>query len=186
MHKSKLIVISAPSGAGKTTLCDMLLKEFPNITRSISATTRPIRKGEVDGEDYFFLTEKDFKKRLKQNEFIEHAVVHEYYYGIPQDFIEKALKNKKHVLFNIDVQGAFTIQKKYPKDTLLIFITPPSIEELENRLKKREESQDTIEKRIQNAYNEIEWSKEFHYKILNDNLQEAFQKLKEIVQNECK
>ncbi|MEZ4750557.1 MAG: guanylate kinase [Bdellovibrionota bacterium] len=182
----RLIVISAPSGAGKTTLCKMLLQEFPQITLSISATTRPQRPKEVNGSDYLFLSEAQFEGMRAQGEFAEWARVHKNLYGTPKKNIDEALSAGKHVLFDIDIQGAESLRKLYPNRVLLVFIHPPSMGELAKRLKDRSsDSSEAIETRLQNAYDEVEWSRSFDYQITNDDLDRAYQELKRIFLKEC-
>lgn len=183
---SRLIIISAPSGAGKTTLCDMLLKDFPQIMLSISATTRPKRPYEADSVHYFFLKAEDFQRKIDNHQFAEWAKVHGHLYGTPKTAIDQWLQQGRHVLFDIDVQGAMSLLKSYGEKVLLVFIKPPSMEVLQKRLIDRKgDSAPSIEKRLENAYNEIEWSKSFDYQITNDHLDKAYQELKEIIKKEC-
>jgi guanylate kinase len=182
----RLFVISAPSGAGKTTLCEMLIKDHPAIGLSLSATTRPMRPYEKEGVHYHFLTKSAFQKKKDQGEFAEWAEVHHHWYGTPKSEIDRRLKEGKHVLFDIDVQGAQSLLKAYPDRVCLIFIRPPSMEVLQQRLVERKgDPAPSIETRLQNAYNELEWSKLFDYQITNDDLARAYQELKEIVDQEC-
>lgn len=183
----RLIVVSAPSGAGKTTLCELLMRDFADrIGLSVSMTTRPKRPYETDGLHYHFVTELDFRKRIDHGEFAEWATVHEHLYGTPKSEIEKRLKEGKHILFPIDVQGAKSLKALYPTNVLLIFIEPPSLNALEQRLISRQgDSRQSIETRLQNAYNELQWSKSFDYQVINDDLNRAYQELKEIVTQEC-
>ncbi len=182
----RLIVLSAPSGGGKTTLCQMLLNEFPNIHLSISATTRKIRPQEKEGVHYQFLTEAAFKAMRDKGEFAEWAQVHNNLYGTLKKTVETALAQGKNVLFDIDVQGAMSLKKLYPRHALLVFVHPPSMEELEKRLRARKgDTPDAIETRLQNAYDELEWSKRFDHQITNDNLERAYQELREIILKEC-
>lgn len=185
-REPRLIVISAPSGAGKTTLCDRLLQEFPNISLSISTTTRRMRPYEKDGVHYDFVTKKEFEARKKRGEFAETAEVHGHQYGTPKKRILELLDQKKNILFDIDVQGAMSLLKAYQDSVLLIFIHPPSMQILEERLRNRQsDSATSIEKRLENAYNELEWSKKFDYQITNDNLERAYQELRGILKKEC-
>jgi guanylate kinase len=182
----KLIVVSAPSGAGKTTLCEMLIKEFPNIGLSISMTTRQKRPYEKDGVHYRFVEKSEFKKMIAKGLFAEYAEVHDHLYGTPKTEIESKLSKGLHVLFDIDVQGAMNLKKQYKDRVLLLFIHPPSMKALHDRLVQRKgDSGTSIETRLQNAYNELEWSKSFDYQIVNDDLNQAYQQLKEIVTKEC-
>jgi len=180
--KGKLFVISAPSGAGKTTLCEQLIKKAPNMVRSISMTTRRIRKGEADGRDYFFTSEANFKKKIKKNDFLEFAKVFGNYYGTPRKFVEKNLDQHKNVLLNIDVQGAMKIRKKFRKDSVFIFIRPPSMQELKKRLFLRKtDTKMQIEKRLEIAKKELGYLKYYDYTVVNDDIKVAFRKLLSIV-----
>lgn len=182
----RLIVISAPSGAGKTTLCEMLLKEYPQIALSISATTRKARPFEKDGLHYFFVDEAEFQRKVERGEFAEWAEVHGRRYGTLKTTIERHLAEGKHILFDIDVQGAMSLKTLYPERALLIFIHPPSLETLKERLVQRKgDSAGSIETRLQNAYAELGWSKKFDYEITNDELQVAYSMLRTIVAREC-
>ncbi len=134
--KGKLFIISAPSGSGKTTLCELLEKSMPRLVRSISLTTRPARKGEKSGRHYIFVTEKEFRKRLRQGRLLEWARNFGNYYGTPKESVMDFLNSGKDVILAIDVKGAMKIKKIYPRG-VFIFILPPSLEELEKRLKKR-------------------------------------------------
>lgn len=180
--KGKLFVVSAPSGAGKTTLCEQLLKALPNLVRSISLTTRKARSGEKEGYDYFFVSEEDFKKKIKNKELLEYAKVFGEYYGTPRKFVVDNLRQNKDVLLNIDVQGAIQIRKNFKKDSVLIFILPPSLEDLEKRLTKRKtDTEEQIQQRLKVAIKELSHLKYYDYQIINDDLKEAFQKLRAII-----
>ncbi len=186
-HSAKLIIVSAPSGAGKTTLCDLLLRDFPQIQLSISATTRPKRPYEKEGVHYHFLTPEEFQKRVKAGAFVEHAVVHGNHYGTLKSTVEDTLKKDQPLLFDIDVQGAMSLKKLYPTQCLLLFILPPSLESLEQRLVGRgSDTGRSIETRLNNAYNELEWSKSFDHQIVNDQLEKAYAQMKEIVIKACR
>lgn len=183
----RLIIISAPSGAGKTTLCDLLLNDFPSIQQSISTTTRIQRPHEVNGKHYYFIGAQEFEDKKKSGDFAEWAEVHGNLYGTSKSTVDSLLAAGKHVLFAIDVQGALSLKALYPDRALLIFIHPPSMEELQNRLIHRKgDSPEAIEKRLKNAYTEVAWSQKFDYQIINDNLQTAYQQLKTIIQSECR
>jgi guanylate kinase len=178
----KLIVVSAPSGAGKTTLCQHLLSEVPGLILSISSTTRPPRRGEQNGKDYFFISKEEFKKQIEQGKFIEWAEVHGNYYGTSTEVIDEALRSKKSVLLDIDVQGAKTIKKKYGSKALLIFLAPPSLEILEKRLRDRAtETEASIVKRMQSATWEMSQQYVFDHVIVNDDLNRAKTELSGIV-----
>ena len=184
MNKSKgrLVVVSAPSGAGKTTLCDKLIQTMPNVVQSISMTTRPLRAGEQNKLDYFFVSENIFKAKIKNNELLEYAKVFDNYYGTPRNFVEDNLNKGRDVVLNIDVQGAMKIRRKFRKDSLFIFILAPSLKELEARLLKRQtDKKNEIKKRLETAKKELEYLKYYDYKIVNDNLKNAFEKLTSVV-----
>ncbi len=186
MNKNFLIVLSSPSGGGKTTLCNMVLNNFEDIKYSISATTRPKRKNEIDGKHYFFMTEEEFKEKEKQGFFIETALVHNYYYGTPKNYIENTLKSGFDIIMDVDVQGAISIMEIFP-DALTIFIKPPSIEELEKRLRNRgTDSEEVIKQRLENAKKEMEYAPHFKYVVVNDDLNTVFEKIKQIINNERK
>jgi len=177
-----LCVISAPSGAGKTSLIQSISSE-ENIKLSISYTTRKPRNGEIDGEDYFFISPSKFKKKIKDNQFIEHANVYDHYYGTSIDQINTYLSDENFVILEIDYQGAYKIKEKIP-NSRSIFILPPSIVELESRLKKRNlDNKDTIAKRMNNAAHEIKQAKNFDYILINDNFDDASFVLKGYVQD---
>ncbi|WP_027720097.1 MULTISPECIES: guanylate kinase [unclassified Desulfurobacterium] len=181
MMKGLLIVISAPSGTGKTTLVNMLMRSFPQIEFSISCTTRKPRPGEVDGKDYYFISLEEFERKIEKNELLEWAEVYGNFYGTPKDKVLKALNEGKDVLLDIDTQGALQVKKNYP-EAVLIFILPPSLKELERRLRSRgTEDEETIEKRLLIARRELSLATRYDYIIINDRLQEAFEKLKSIV-----
>jgi guanylate kinase len=182
----RLVVVSAPSGGGKTTLCRMLLDHFPNLVKSVSTTTRPRRPNEVDGIHYHFATPAQFQAKIDRGEFAEWAEVHDNRYGTSRKTIDDALSKGKHVLFDIDYQGALSLRKAYGERTLLIFILPPDMPTLEKRLRERgSDPTHSIETRLQNAYNELGWSEKFDHRLVNDDLNQTFQELSRIVQKEC-
>lgn len=185
-----LIIISAPSGGGKTTLCRLLLKEFDRIVYSISCTTRPKRKGETDGKDYFFLTPSEFKRKLEQADLLEHAEVHGYAYGTPRARVEKILRAGRDVLLDIDVQGAMQVRsltEREPHSLLAqayldIFIMPPDLATLRERLLARgQDSLEVIERRLANAALEIQKRCAYKHIIINDNLEQAYSELRDII-----
>ena len=182
--KSKLFVMSAPSGAGKTTLKDLVIKEFPDMVYSISATTRAPREGEVDGTHYFFKSRDEFKRMIENNELVEWNEVHGNFYGTPKSFVEKMLSEGKRVLFDLDVFGKVNFDKVYP-EAIGILILPPSLEILEQRLRNRHtDSDEVINLRLHNARKEIEFAKQhgkYEYKIVNDNLDDAVNQLRKIL-----
>ena len=182
--KNKLFVMSAASGAGKTTLKDLVIKDFPDIKYSISATTRKPREGEVDGVHYFFKTKEEFEKLIKEDGLIEWNEVHGNYYGTPKSFVEQTLAEGNRVLFDLDVFGKVNFDKVYP-DATGILILPPSEEELEKRLRGRgTDSEEVIQLRLANAKKEMEFAKtkgKYEYVIINDDLQRAANELREIL-----
>ncbi len=179
-RKGVLLVISAPSGTGKSTLIQKLTERYPQFRYSISCTTRPLRANEKDGKDYFFLSETEFLARQKQGYFAEWANVHGNYYGTPLEYVQKCCKQGDDLLFDIDVQGALQLQKTLPQATF-IFLFPPSFTELKNRLLLRQtETQASLQQRLHNAKNEIAQARFFEYHIINDDLQKAFASLEAI------
>jgi len=177
--KHQLIILSAPSGTGKTTLCNRLLADLKGkLVLSISSTTRKIRPNETPNKDYFFISEDEFKKNIDQNCFAEWAIVHDHYYGTSKKFIDTTLNQKKSILLEIDVQGASSLRNAYPTQNVSIFIAPPSFAELENRLRNRKtDSEETIQRRLRNAKKEMEHVDEFDKKIINENLETAYKEL---------
>lgn len=177
----KVIVIVAPSGTGKSTLIKKLLKEFPVIKWSVSCTTRPIRDGEENGKDYWFLSKAEFEARIKQNDFIEWAKVHSNYYGTSKTFLAGEREKGFYVLCDLDVQGTDSLKKEFKDEAIAIFIEPPSIEELENRLRLRAtDKEEVIVERIKNARSELLRKNDFDYLVLNDDIDSAYKKLKTI------
>ena len=184
---SKLIVISAPSGAGKTTLCARLLQDFPELVLSISSTTRAPRGTEKHGQEYFFLSKPEFEKQIQANRFAEWAQVHGNYYGTSKDVIEAAFKAGKSVLLDIDVQGSASLRKTYPRECYTIFIAPPSLQTLEARLRARKtDNEETIKKRVRNAADEMKRMPEFHQVVVNDQLEPAYAELHAIAQSQLR
>jgi guanylate kinase len=182
--KNKLFVMSAASGAGKTTLKDKVIGEFPDIVYSISATTRSPREGEVNGVHYFFKTKEEFEKLIKEDGLIEWNEVHGNYYGTPKSSVEDMLAQGKRVLFDLDVFGKVNFDKVYP-DATGILILPPSEEELERRLRGRgTDSEEVIRLRLENAKKEMEFAKtkgKYEYTIVNDDLERAANELRAIL-----
>lgn len=174
MRTGSALVLSAPSGSGKSTLARMLLKDFPNLAYSISCTTRAPRKGEIDGVHYHFLSEKEFLKKRDAGALAEWARVHGNYYGTPLEPVRQMLAEGRDVLFDIDVQGAAQLKKSLPR-AAFAFILPPSMGELENRLRLRGlDSEETMARRMNNAQNEIRQIGFYDALIINDGLEKAY------------
>ncbi|HUV50378.1 MAG TPA: guanylate kinase [Anaerolineae bacterium] len=181
----KLFIISAPSGAGKTTLCREALKRFKDITFSISCTTRKPRNGEQDGIDYYFITKEEFKRKIENNKWAEWAEVYGNFYGTSAEFLDTCLSSGKSILLDIDVQGTIQIKKRYP-DSITIFIMPPSLEALKTRLESRgTDTRQVIEKRLEAAKKEIEKKDLYRHVIINDQLSRAVSELIEIIESYC-
>ena len=179
--KPQLVVISAPSGAGKTTICKKLAERNPDFRMSISATTRPPRKTERNGVDYYFIARDEFQKRAKNGDFLEYENVHGHFYGTPRQNVEALLKQGFTVLFDIDVNGAVKIKKQFP-EAILIFVRPPSLKELKNRLRARQtEDPQEIERRLQRLPEEYAKSVLFDYVIVNDDLMATVAQIEDIV-----
>ncbi len=181
--KGKLIIFSAPSGSGKTTIVNWLMQQIPNLAFSVSATSRPMRPGEKNGVNYYFLSVDEFKKHIKNDDFVEWEEVYEnQFYGTLKSEIEKLRNEGKNIVFDVDVKGGINIKRLYGDDALSIFIKPPSIEELEKRLRNRNtDSEESIEKRVKKASYELQFEKYFDVVIVNDNLEEAEHKTLEVV-----
>ncbi len=190
--RALLIVVSAPSGAGKTTLCNRLLAEHDGMIRSISCTTRSPRGAEKDGKDYHFLSSDEFNRRVAEGLFLEHAVVHGNQYGTLRSNVESVLKAGKDVLLVIDVQGAASVRRAAQslggilgQSYVDIFVAPPSLEALRERLQKRgEDAPDVIERRLVNAQGEMGRGCEYQHQVVNDNLDQAYAELKAIIRAE--
>jgi guanylate kinase len=183
MGKGRLFIISAPSGAGKTTLCKAILKRFPEMLYSISHTTRPPRKDEQNGVDYFFISRDEFENNIKNGKWLEWAKVHDNYYGTSSEFIERNLAEGRNILLDIDVAGARQILSRLPQ-SITIFILPPSFEALRERLESRgTDSQETIAKRLKNAEDEIAQKQIYQYHVINDSLFDALERLSAIVKS---
>ena len=180
-----VLVISSPSGAGKTTICKKILEEVNGINLSVSVTTRKKRKDEVEGVDYFFKNDEEFILMIKNDEFIENAKVFGNYYGTLKEEVLKKIKNGVDVLVDIDWQGTRQIQKHIPEDIVKIFILPPSIKELECRLRNRaSENEEDFLKRMLQARKEISHFDEYDFIIINENINEAVSSVKSILYSE--
>jgi guanylate kinase len=180
--QGSIIVISAPSGTGKTTIVRRILSDVPLVVFSVSATTRKKREHEIEGVDYFFISEEEFKKKIQNNEFVEWELFYDYYYGTFRSFIDKRINNGKSVILEVDVHGALEIKRIYP-DAILIYIAPPSLEELLIRLKKRKtENEEDLRKRIIRAKMELSHKDKFDYIIVNNDLNTAYYEIKVLIE----
>lgn len=181
--KGLLVVVSGFSGAGKGTLVRRLISDYDDYSLSVSMTTRGIREGETDGKDYFFVSREKFEDTIKEGGLIEHAQYCGNYYGTPRAYVEKKLKEGKNVLLEIEVQGAMQIKEKFP-DTLLIFVTPPSAEVLEKRLRGRgTEDEETIKKRLTRAGEEAASMEKYEFLAINDDLDTCVKEVNEMVRS---
>lgn len=190
-RRGLMFVLSSPSGAGKTTLSRRLLEKYKDagahetIVLSISVTTRPARPGEVDGKDYFFVSDAKYQSMIAGGEFLEFADVFEYRYGTPAEFVQQHIKNGTDVLFDIDWQGTRQLADKSRDDLVSIFILPPSMEELERRLKARaQDSEEVVAKRMMKAEAEISHWQEYDYVIINQDLDQTLDKIDHILKSE--
>lgn len=180
LDKGLALVLSAPAGTGKTTLVQMLVQEFTCVVESISYTTRPCRSGEVSGIHYHFVTNEEFEQKIANNDFLEYVKLYGYYYGTSQKEIEDQQKKGKHVILVIDTQGALQLMGKF--NAKFIFLQPPSMEVLRERLKQRKtETAAVIEERLNWAQSEMEAVRYYDYRIINDDLATAYQVLRSIV-----
>ena len=191
-ERAVLMVVTAPAGAGKTTLCDRLLAEFPRLRYSISCTTRQPRGNEQNGVDYHFLSQEDFKKRIDAGDFLEYANVHGNWYGTLASTVQDALMAGDDIIMDIDVQGAQSLRSSidegdpFLRDAFFdVFVLPPSLAELERRLNGRgEDSPEVIVVRMNNAIGEMDCQNQFRHKIVNDDLERAYATIKEIYLSE--
>jgi guanylate kinase len=181
-RRGLMLVLSSPSGAGKSTIARNLLENDPGLELSVSVTTRPRRASEIDGVHYHFVSQRDFDRLRDTDALLEWAEVHGNCYGTPREAAEQAMSEGRDMLFDIDWQGANQLQEKMPSDIVSIFILPPSMRELKSRLQRRaEDSAETIEKRLANARAEIEHWQEYDYVVVNDDLQRAYAAVRAIV-----
>lgn len=181
VKRGNLFIVSAPSGCGKTTIVNNVLKSIGQAVRSVSVTTRPPRASEKTKKDYYFISETAFKNKAKKGEFLEWAKNFEYYYGTPKKAVFNRLKEGKEVVLTIDVKGAAQVKKKF-SDCVTVFIAPPSLEELARRLRKRAtDKSKEISKRLEVAKKELSFARRYDYIIINDRLEDAIRKLKSII-----
>ena len=176
-----LLVISGPSGAGKGTICKALVEKHKELYVSVSATTRQPRVGEIDGVNYHFTTKEQFIERIEQNDFLEYAEVYGNYYGTPKSNVEELLEGGKDVILEIDIQGALKVKENF-SEGVFIFILPPSMEELKQRIIKRgSETEESLMTRFKNAYQEINYVSKYNYAVVNDEVLTAVSKIEGII-----
>ena len=179
------MIVSGPSGVGKDTLLDAWMERDPSVQRVVSCTTREPRKGEVGGRDYFFLSFDEFKERVAQDRFLEHKHVHGQYYGTPRDQVDRMLATGLTAVLKIDVQGAISVMGLVPA-AVTVFILPPSMEDLEDRLRNRgTESEEKIQLRLENARQEIALAERYQHRIVNDEIGRAVAELEKIKEDAC-
>ena len=180
--KGNLYIISSVAGGGKSTLISRILNKHPEILFSVSCTSRPIRPGEKDGVNYHFKSRSEFEELISKDYFYEWALVHDNYYGTPKDFILSNLKQNRKIILDIDVQGAASLRKSFPAECFTVFVSPPNLEILEQRLRQRAtDSEESIQKRLRNARKEMGEAPRFDCIIINDELERAYQELKNTV-----
>ncbi|NLY85202.1 MAG: guanylate kinase [Tissierellia bacterium] len=184
MSKGFLLIISGPAGTGKGTVCKELLKRNKDIVFSVSATTRQPRVGEVDGVNYYFVTKEKFESMIENDEFLEYAYVHTNYYGTPKKFVLDQIEKGEIVLLEIDVQGAMQIKKNF-SEAVFIFLLPPTMEELKNRIVKRgTETEEDINRRYENAFKELDFVGNYDYFVINDVVEDAVADIEAIIRAE--
>lgn len=184
-RRGLMLVLSSPSGAGKSTIARLLLEQEDNLELSISVTTRPRRSSEVHGVHYNFLEPKQFEKMKEHDELLEWAEVHGNYYATPRGPVEEAIQNGRDILFDIDIQGTFQLYEKMREDVVSVFILPPSIAEMKSRLHRRaEDTEDVILKRLETAVGEMKHWSEYDYVVVNDDLERALGNVRAILQAE--
>ena len=181
MHKGRLYVFTGPSGAGKGTVLHRLLDEVPGLSLSVSATTRVPRPGEQDGVHYYFISKQAFEQKIAENAFLEYAEYVDNYYGTPERPVEEQLAAGRDVILEIEVQGAMQVHRKRP-DAVMVFLAPPSMEELSARLHGRgTESEDKIRRRLETAQHELEYQANFDHIVVNDTVEGAVEVLRELI-----
>ena len=184
MKKGFLLVISGPSGVGKGTVLHDLMNTQKNLVYSVSVTTRKQRPGEIEGVSYFFKSHEEFEKMIEEDKFLEYAKVHDNYYGTPKDFVEEKINEGKIVILEIDVQGALNVKKNIDNG-VYIFLAPPSLSELKNRIVNRgTETESDINLRMHNARKELSYIKDYDYLVVNDHLNSAINLVNEIINAE--
>ena len=182
-HYNKIILVTAPSGAGKTSIIRYLMQKFPQLAFSVSATTRKARGNEIDGVDYYFISEKEFKEKIHHKEFLEWEMVYEgKYYGTLKDEIERIWAQNKVPILDIDVQGAIHVQQQYPVNTFSVFIQPPSLEELKSRLQSRgSETEESLQARVNKSSFELTFKSYFENVVINNDFDLACKETEKIV-----
>lgn len=184
-RRGLMLVLSSPSGAGKSTLARNLLRDDPHMSLSVSVTTRDRRGSEIDGKDYHFISQRQFDRMVEDNELLEWATVHGYSYGTPREPVEAALRDGRDMLFDIDWQGALQMFERARADIVSVFVLPPTMEELRNRLIRRaEDKPDVIEKRLAGSLKEMEHYRDYDYQLINHDLGSCFEDLKAILRAE--
>ena len=179
--KGEIIVVSAPSGAGKTTIVKQILKQYPEIVFSVSATTRPKRAVETDGVEYYFITENEFIEKIENDQFVEWEKFYDYYYGTFKKIVENCVNERKTILLELDVKGSLSLKKIYP-EAYLIYIMPPSYEELIRRLKGRQtENSEDFKKRVERIKMELSLKDQFDYLIDNKDLEKAIKETSDLI-----
>ena len=181
--RNVLMVVSGPSGVGKGTLVKTMIKRRADVVESVSCTTRPPREGEVNGREYFFLSKEEFARRIEEGDFLEYDEHFGNYYGTPKSFVKETLKTKS-VIMEIDVVGGFLAKKEFP-ECILIFVVPPSLEELKRRLMGRQtETEEQIENRLSRLAYEMKESEKYDYVLVNDDFERAFQEFSDLIDKE--
>jgi guanylate kinase len=184
MAKGFLLIISGPAGTGKGTVCKELLNRNNDIIYSVSTTTRKPRVGEIEGINYFFVEKDKFEAMVENDEFLEHAFVHTNYYGTPRGFVSEEVEKGEIVLLEIDVQGALQVKNNY-SEAVFIFLLPPTMEELKNRIIKRgTETEEDINRRFENAFKELDFVGKYDYFVVNDKIEEAVSDIEAIIRAE--